>query len=57
MSALSGLIKRQRPDLRHAMGAIRRWLGGQGELFALEKRNNKWVGLITIGAVIHGGLV
>jgi hypothetical protein len=37
MAALSGLLKRNRPDLRMAMGPIRRWVDSNGDTFAITK--------------------
>jgi hypothetical protein len=41
MAALSGLLKRNRPDLRASMGPIRRWVESNGDTFAITKSQGK----------------
>ena len=50
MAQLSGILKRNFPAVREAVGSIRRWIDTHDEFFRLEKWGGKWmIVLIEVG--------
>eukprot|EP01047_Picozoa_sp_COSAG01_P015640 COSAG01_NODE_784_length_13621_cov_68.866829_15_plen_81_part_00 len=43
MAALSGELKRSAPQVRDAVGPIRRFVDTHSNQFSLEKENGRWV--------------
>ena len=47
MAALSGFLKRQRPQIRDAIGPVKRWLAQHSRVFELAKHGGTWMVLLN----------